>query len=169
MDWFESAKAHLKEMKAKRSEWNEKFTRRGMTALDVAGRYAHSKNARHIGVEHLLYALTQSRRGIAAKVLEKSKITKAIVTEEFGVYDATRNGEFRLPYSPRLRKVIGNAGSEAIQIGHTAIDAEHLLLALITETEGPVAKLFARLAVDAAGIRRRIVAAAKPAIKPGDT
>ena len=45
----------------------------------------------------------------------------------------------------------------AQDLGQVLIRPEHLLLALLHETEGAVGQAFARLAVDREGVRRKVL------------
>jgi hypothetical protein len=57
----------------------------------------------------------------------------------------TSTPEGRIPFTPRAKKVLELALREALQLGHNYIGTEHVLLALIRETDGVAWKALERL------------------------
>jgi len=164
MDWFESAKADLKELKARQEAWDKSFTRRGREVLAAAASYARGLRHDYVGVEHLLFGITESVGGVAARILRKHGVSSDTVLNEFGRptdTDADQKRKLPLPFSPRLKSVTAHARDEARLIGHPCTDAEHLLLSLLNERRGPVADLCKKLALDRSDARRQILACAK--------
>ena len=62
------------------------------------------------------------------------------------------------PVSPRLKKVLELSAREALQLGHTYIGTEHLLLSLLAEDDGIPAQVLAGRGVPGALVRERVVA-----------
>jgi len=56
------------------------------------------------------------------------------------------------PFTPRSKKVLELARSEAKRLGHNHVGTEHLLLGLVREGEGVAAQILDRLGADRAAI-----------------
>ncbi len=64
----------------------------------------------------------------------------------------------RLPFTPRMKSVLGVARLEAKAQGQDLIGAEHLLIGLVREKEGLPASLFSRLGIGAEAIGNDLLA-----------
>src|SRR6266536_1592943 len=62
-----------------------------------------------------------------------------------------------IPFTPRAKKVLELSLREALQLGHSYIGTEHILLGLIREGEGVAAQVLARLGADHARVRERVL------------
>ena len=60
-------------------------------------------------------------------------------------------------FTERARRVVFFARYEASKLGSTSIDAEHLLLGLIRESEGPASRLFADAGIALDDIRDEVL------------
>jgi hypothetical protein len=63
------------------------------------------------------------------------------------------------PFSPRAKKVLELSLRETLQLGHSDIGAEHLLLGLIREGQGNGAQMLIGLGVDLSLLRQRVITA----------
>ena len=94
----------------------------------------------YIGTEHILIGLLKEKKGTAGMVLEEfgveeerllALIEKLIAPPDTGTAVAERAPE----YSPRARKIINNAAKES-EIRHgKGIGTEHLMIAVLKETD----------------------------------
>ena len=57
----------------------------------------------------------------------------------------------------KSQEALHDAQTKALRFGHQEVDGEHLLLALLEQTEGLVPPLLARAGAVAAAIERRII------------
>lgn len=128
----------------------ERFTDRARRVLVLAQEEARLLNHSFIGTEHILLGLIHEGDGVAAKALERGGITlEAVrdrVEEVVGKAGTAPSGS--PPFTPRAKKVLELALREALQLGHSYIGTEHLLLGLIREGEGVGAKVIETLGVD---------------------
>ncbi|MGZ6682481.1 MAG: Clp protease N-terminal domain-containing protein, partial [Solirubrobacteraceae bacterium] len=53
----------------------------------------------------------------------------------------------------KTQQALHDAQTKALRYGHTEVDAEHLLLALLEQSDGLVTRLLARMDVDVDGLR----------------
>ncbi len=61
------------------------------------------------------------------------------------------------PFTPRAKKVLELSLGEALQLGHTYIGTEHLLLGVIREGEGVAAQVLISLSGDLARVRQQVI------------
>ncbi len=126
------------------------FTPRAQRAIQLAAREADRFNHSYIGTEHVLLGLIALGEGVAVEVLEEIGVSledvRLAVERMVGVGGETKTkGE--LPYTPRTKKVLQLAVSEAHAMQQPQAGTEHLLLALLREGEGVAAQVLGSLNV----------------------
>ncbi len=62
-----------------------------------------------------------------------------------------------IPFTPRAKKVLELSLREALQLGHSYIGTEHLLLGLIREGEGVAAQVLTKLGADTNKVRQQVI------------
>ena len=114
-----------------------RYTDRANRALDIAQDEARNLGHARVGAGHLLLGLIGEDGGVAAVAL---KSLGADLGEARHVMSSTvsevRAPAGPLPFTSRAEGVLRRAADEAAQLGHPYIATEHLLLALITDSEG---------------------------------
>ncbi|PGX60809.1 hypothetical protein B6N42_12005, partial [Cutibacterium avidum] len=120
---------------------------------------AKALNHNYIGTEHLLLGLISEGEGVAAKALESLDISleavRAQVEEIIGHGTSTPTGH--IPFTPRAKKVLELSLREALQMNHSYIGTEHILLGLIREGEGVAAQVLIRLGADLNTVRNSVL------------
>lgn len=118
-----------------------KFTKQAQTALTLAKAAAIDFELGYIGTEHLLLGLLSETEGAAGRVLEEFQvdgkklvelIDKLVTPAEVGNVTEI---EMKPAYSPRTEKVLESAVAEAQNSGCEKAGTEHLLLAMLRETD----------------------------------
>ena len=118
-----------------------KFTKQAQTALTLAKAAAIDFELGYIGTEHLLLGLLSETEGVAGRVLEEFQvdgkklvelIDKLVTPAEVGNVTEI---EMKPVYSPRTEKVLESAVAEAQNSGCEKAGTEHLLLAMLRETD----------------------------------
>ena len=118
-----------------------KFTKQAQTALTLAKAAAIDFELGYIGTEHLLLGLLSETEGAAGRVLEEFQvdgkklvelIDKLVTPAEVGNITEI---EMKPSYSPRTEKVLESAVAEAQNSGCEKAGTEHLLLAMLRETD----------------------------------
>lgn len=120
------------------------FTDKANAALAYAAKYAHSLKQGYIGTEHILAGLLKEGSGVAARVLTENGVTLERVLDMMQELIAFENGvalKERDGYSPRAKRILEEAGAQAARFGQKQIGTEHLLLAIIKESENVAARL----------------------------
>jgi ATP-dependent Clp protease ATP-binding subunit ClpC len=138
----------------------ERFTDRARRSVVLAQEEARLLNHDYIGTEHLLLGLIHEGKGVAAKALAEMRITEEAVRQQ--VEEIVGRGQQvprsgHIPFTPRAKKVLKLSLREALQLGHSYIGTEHILLGLIREGEGVAAQVLLRLGADLDGTRHQVI------------
>jgi ATP-dependent Clp protease ATP-binding subunit ClpC len=137
----------------------ERFTDRARRVVVLAQEEARMLNHNYIGTEHILLGLIHEGEGLAAKALENLDISLAAVREQ--VQEIIGQGQQaptgHIPFTPRAKKVLEYSLREGLQLGHTYIGTEHILLGLIREGEGVAAQVLVKLGADLNKVRQQVI------------
>jgi len=137
----------------------ERFTDRARRVVVLAQEEARMLNHNYIGTEHILLGLIHEGEGVAAKGLEALGISleavRAQVEEIIGQGQQAPSGH--IPFTPRAKKVLELSLREALQLGHSYIGTEHILLGLIREGEGVAAQVLVKLGADLNRVRQQVI------------
>lgn len=117
---------------------NNNFTPRAQQVLNIARREADRFHHNYIGAEHVLLGLLKLGQGVAISVMENAGVDIADLTSkiEQSIVPGAAANEGSLPYTPRVRKMLVQAGEEAQKLRHTYVGTEHLLLAMLKDEDG---------------------------------
>src|SRR6516162_7682301 len=137
----------------------ERFTDRARRVLVLAQEEARLLNHSFIGTEHILLGLIHEGEGVAAKALESLGISLEAVREKveetIGMAGTAPSGS--PPFTPRAKKVLELSLREALQLGHSYIGTEHMLLGLVREGEGVAATVLVSLGADLGRVRQQVI------------
>ncbi|WP_188668352.1 ATP-dependent Clp protease ATP-binding subunit [Tersicoccus solisilvae] len=137
----------------------ERFTDRARRVVVLAQEEARMLNHNYIGTEHILLGLIHEGEGVAAKALESLNISLGAVREQ--VQEIIGQGQQapsgHIPFTPRAKKVLELSLREALQLGHSYIGTEHILLGLIREGEGVAAQVLVKLGADLSRVRNQVI------------
>lgn len=127
-----------------------RFTKKAQEALAHAAEVAAMLGHSYIGSEHLLIGLIQAEEGLASTVLLSNDVTADKIMNL--VYqlispDSQVNVKEPTGYTPRVRKILENASKEAMRFNSELIGTEHILIAIIKETESVAARLLNTIGV----------------------
>ena len=129
----------------------QNFTSEARKAIEAAGRTARYCRQNYIGTEHLLAGLLVAVQGTAAYVLQDAGVTKdklmqlidSLITPQ-GSVAVMDDAE----YSPRAESALREAVRLADQLGSDEPGTEHILLALLADSECVAAKLLHTMGID---------------------
>jgi ATP-dependent Clp protease ATP-binding subunit ClpC len=114
-----------------------RFTERAQMAINLSSEIAAELGHNYVGTEHLLLGLLKEGEGVAAKTLISqnisyeevyNKIKEVIVSSQV----QTSEGE---GMTPRVRRVLELSFAEASKMNSGEIGTEHILIALLRETD----------------------------------
>jgi ATP-dependent Clp protease ATP-binding subunit ClpC len=176
-DWFDWAEEHLSQWKSRDAAANaaieafaNQFTPRARRVLDLAFREAERLSHNFIGTEHVLVGLVGAGEGLAGRVLMDSGLDLEIIRKEVerrvGIRPARVKFD-RLPFTPRMKKVLRAAKAQAKALNHPLVGTGHLLLALLSESEGVAAQVFKHFNLDAVRMRETILHVTGQNCSPG--
>ncbi|GGO76109.1 hypothetical protein GCM10012289_52710 [Nonomuraea cavernae] len=149
----------------------ERFTDRARKVVVLAQQEARTMRHACIGTEHILLGLLHQDEGAARTILESFGVdlegVRAYIARE--VAPGEREPDGHIPFTPRAKKVLELSLREALQLRHTYIGTEHILLGLLREGEGLGARALSDLGVDLAEARQRLIhRVGRHRDKPGD-
>ena len=141
---------------------NIKYTAKAAESLrhaeDIADMLGHS----YIGSEHLLIGLIQTEGCLASSILINNGVTedKAInMVYELIAPDSSLCLKDKLDYTPRLSHILEVSSVEAGRFNEKRVGTEHLLIALMKETEGVAARLLNTMGVNVKKLFKDIIIA----------
>lgn len=127
------------------------FTSKAQKALKLAEKASKSMKHNYIGTEHLLLGLLKEGTGVAANVLAENGVEAGQLLDlienliapsgQTAVADADG-------WTPRAEQILENAKREAERFSSREIGTEHLLIAIIKETECAASRLMNTLSVN---------------------
>lgn len=128
----------------------DKFTQNANKVLEYASRTANELSHNYIGTEHLLIGLVKAP-GVASRVLdnngvEETRLIKLI--EEFITPSSTVEMAGQENFTPRVKKIINQSQREAIRLKSNLIGTEHLLMALLKESDCIAVRLLNTLGIN---------------------
>jgi ATP-dependent Clp protease ATP-binding subunit ClpC len=130
--------------------FEDRFTERAKNVLDLAHSAASELGHGYVGSEHILLALSRESGGVAAKVLRESGLESRLILDLIEK-NIGRGGQGEIPpqgLTPRSKRVIELAITEANRLGHNYIGTEHLLMGILREYDSVAAKLIMSTGVD---------------------
>ena len=141
-----------------------KFTRQAKAALQIAESAARSWKHSYIGTEHILVGLLKEQEGTAGKILEEfgvdPKKLETLITQLIapsGVLVA----EKAAGYSPRAQRIKEQAVKEAEKQKDEQAGTEHLLLAMLRETDCVGTRLLYTMGVNIQKLYSAVLSAAE--------
>ena len=137
----------------------ERFTDRARRVLVLAQEEARELNHAFIGTEHILLGLIREGEGVAAKALDALGVTFEAVREkvEEAIGSNANPTPGSPPFTPRAKKVLELSLREALQLGHSYIGTEHMLLGLVREGDGVAAQVLVQLGADLGRVRQQVI------------
>ena len=117
----------------------ENFSKRVQNIMKYAKEEAIRLGHSYVGSEHLLLGLLREDSGLGAKIFDiydcDIEDIRAMVEDMIKTSGGTMTLG-HLPLTRRAERILRNAFNEASSVGATIADDEHLLLAMLKETEG---------------------------------
>ena len=127
----------------------DKFTENAVAAIEAANSAAISLSQNYVGSEHLLIGLL-SVEGVAKKVLEENGVTydrfielvNKLLTQGNVAIGATE------AMTPRAKRIISLAATEAYRLNSGKIGTEHILIALLKEGDSIAVRLLNTIGIN---------------------
>ena len=129
----------------------DKFTRQAANALKLAKTTAQSCNHSYIGTEHILVGLLKEKEGTAGRILEEFNVEEDALRqliEELIAPSEVLVTEKAPEYSPRAMRVLEKSVQEAENQKEAQAGTEHLLVAMLKETDCVATRLLYTMGVN---------------------
>ena len=115
------------------------FTPHAQQTLALARKEADRLSYNYVGSEHLLFGLTRTQGSGALRLFETLGVrvenVRAGVEKWMGKGTEPKMAG-KIPYTPRLKRILAQAAREAEGMGHSEVGTEHMVLGCVIEGEG---------------------------------
>jgi len=137
----------------------EKFTEGAIKVIMLSQEEARRMGHNFVGTEQLLLGVIGQRHGIGARALKKVRVTLKKTRKEIEMYIGRGTGfvASEIPFTPRAKRVLEMAVAEGKDLGQNFVGTEHILLALVAETDGVASRTLDKLLVDKPKLRNLIL------------
>jgi len=138
----------------------DKFTERAQKVLFYAQEDAQLLKHGYVGTEHILLGILKEQDGIAEKCLNDMNVSLEEVRELIEEYEGMGDMELsknEIPITPRTKRILEDSLTEARTLNHNYISPEHILLALIKQSEGVAFTILSNLGVDFDKLRKDLI------------
>ncbi|NLL70396.1 MAG: ATP-dependent Clp protease ATP-binding subunit [Epulopiscium sp.] len=127
-----------------------RFTQRAQQAIALSQQAAAELGHGYVGTEHLLLGLLREGQGVAARALQNQGVTEEKILGKLQQIIGGGNGQYVEPqdFTPRSKRVIEMSFQQAMQLGTNYIGTEHILLALLRETDCIAVRILMNLEVN---------------------
>ena len=126
----------------------QNFTQKAKEVLDRAKEAANTLGNGYIGTEHILLGLTLVQDSVAAKALEGQGVTYHQVMERLNSMPKNKKQDGPVNHTPRAKYVIDMSHQEAARMNAKMVGTEHILIALLRETDTLAVKIMTGLGVN---------------------
>jgi len=124
----------------------EKFTQKAQDALTLAQEVLDQYNHQELDVEHVFLALLRQEDGLVPKILKRMDIVPEVIERRLGAAMEIRPKVYggaaaQVYITPRTKRLIAQAQTEAQRMNDEYVGCEHLLLAISDERESDTGKI----------------------------
>ncbi|GAA0177971.1 ATP-dependent Clp protease ATP-binding subunit [Clostridium sediminicola] len=138
-----------------------RFTERAQKVLMYAQQEAQIFKHGYVGTEHILLGILKEEEGIGKKILEDIDIKEDKIINLINEYEG--KGEISLykneiPLTPRTKRLLELSWIEARNLNHNYITPEHILLAMIRESEGVAYTILSNLGANFDNLEKKLLA-----------
>ena len=126
------------------------FTQKANKALNLAVMSAEQSGCDYIGTEHILLGLVREKSSVASAVLEQCGVTEDALLEFMEKPQHSSYNRKLTPenFTPRTKRVLRASMAISSKIGSNYVGTEHILLALISESDSYAVNYLRRLGAD---------------------
>jgi hypothetical protein len=137
----------------------ERFTDQARRVVVRAQEAARDLDHDYVGTEHILLGLVRDAESVAVEALASFGISPEAVADEVEreVGRGKQKETGHIPFSAEAKKALELSLREALQLGHSYIGTEHILLGLLRDRESVAAGVLRSLGADLEGVRLRLV------------
>ncbi len=134
------------------------FTEKANNAMNLAISSAEELGHTYVGSEHILLGLLKEGTGVASVVLNELGVyadeLEDLIENEIGT--GAKSSISTQDFTPRTKRVLQNAVMQAAGLGHNYVGTEHLLLALISESDSYAVRFLIELGTNIRSILEKL-------------
>lgn len=134
------------------------FTQKANKALNLAIESAQDMGHNYVGTEHILLGLLSEGTGVAAAALEQCSVTEEALRNKISTTDGSGMKTTLTPddFTPRTKRVLKAAMLASARMGNNYVGTEHLLLAVISESDSYAVSFLHELGVSENAIAQAV-------------
>ena len=140
----------------------DNYTPNALAALRAAKSASKQAKQNYIGTEHLIMGLAREPEGVASRILAENGVTperlEKMITQ-LNIHPGSLALLDHEGYSPRCRKVLHMARSQAVRYRSDRTGTEHILLAVILEKENVACKIMEAMGTNLSKVYFELLAA----------
>ena len=125
------------------------FTQKANHAMNLAIQCAEEMGHTYVGSEHILLGLLKEGSGVAAAVLRAVEVDASqlelLMTQKIGL--GIRGALGTEDFTPRTKRILQIAVMQAARMGFTYVGTEHLLLAILGESDSYAVRFLAEMGI----------------------
>ena len=138
----------------------DSFTKGAQRVLIIAQEEARRMGHNYVGTEHILLGTIKEKSSVST-LLSQLGVTYEKVCAE--IENLIGMGDFNFSeafgYTPRTKRVLEMSKAEANKLGQNYVGTEHILFALLLETEGVANRILRDLGVNTKELYEKMIAA----------
>lgn len=138
----------------------ERFTDRARRVLVWAQEESRLLGHNFIGVEHILVGILDENEGVGALALKAFDLSPEMMRSKIEEFSPAANGGGSTgspPFTPEAKKMLEYSLREALQLGHSYIGTEHLLLAVIRSDDSMAVQVLTTCGADLGLLRKKVI------------
>lgn len=134
------------------------FTQKANKALNLAIENAQEMGHNYVGTEHILLGLLQEGTGVAGVSLQHCKVTEDALKNKIKSIGGLATETTLTPddFTPRTKRVLKSALLASAKMGNGYVGTEHLLLAVISESDSYAVTILHELGVSESAIAKAV-------------
>jgi ATP-dependent Clp protease ATP-binding subunit ClpC len=135
-----------------------RFTGGAKKVLEEAKEQARQLGYNYIGTEHVLLGLLSVEDTVVSRTLESESVTRERVIE--GIEQLIGRGDYKFTpafgYSKSAKRIMESSYAQADMMGDESVDAEHLLLAMLSEQDCAVTRILSGMGVNIDSVEKSV-------------
>jgi ATP-dependent Clp protease ATP-binding subunit ClpC len=137
----------------------ERFTEKAIKVVMLSQEESRRLGHNYVATEQLLLGLLGEGTGVAFQALREEGLNLKDTRMEIERIAGRGSGfvAVEIPFTPYAKKVLENSIEESRDLGQGYVGTEHILLSIMDEENGVVARLFEELKIDLEQLRARVL------------
>ena len=119
----------------------DNYTNKAKQALEKAKEWSEKLACGYIGSEHILLGLMSVEDCVASKLLETNSVDKDTLIKKISEFSNKKDNSHNSIYTPKVKEILNYATYEAERLGEKSVGTEHILIAILNNTNSIGAKI----------------------------